>query len=142
MTKSGSRSESLEPWLTLRVSGKANGEARDAPLAYVISTVADRGDALGLTAAELAGILGIAEGDWLSIMRRWPDVTVEEWLDTPVRLLCELLGCVLAFADPMDGARWLRAPHPAMGDSPLGRLIRSPSALPWLSAVLFEEQGS
>lgn len=141
MTKIGSRCESLEPWLTLPVSGKANGEARDAPLACVISTVADRGDALGLTAAELAGILGIAEGDWLSIMRRWSDVTVEEWLDTSVRLLCELLGCVLAFADPVDGARWLRVPHPAMGDSPLGRLIRSPSALPWMSAVLFEEQG-
>ncbi len=134
-------SKDLEPWLASPVAGKASGEARDAPLANVVAAVSDRGTALGLTTAEVAGILGITGGEWLAHLRRCPDVASQDWLDTSLRLLCELLGSVRAFADDADGARWLRTHHPAMGDCPLGRLIRSPSALPWLSSVLFEERG-
>lgn len=141
MTGSNPRHVGMEPWLAMPASTRARAEARDAPFACVVTAVADRADALGLSAGELGGILGISEGEWLVLLHRWPHVAASEWLDTSLRLLCELLGSVLTFAEKTDGAWWLRAHHPAMGDSPLGRLIRSPMALPWLSAILLEERG-
>ncbi len=107
----------------------------------LIASLSERADALGLSGGEVAGILGIADADWRMFLRHWPDVGVEGRLDRSMRLLCELLGSVLAFGGRVDGAHWMREHHPAMGDSPLGRLIRSPSALAWLSAVLFDERG-
>jgi hypothetical protein len=131
----------VEPWLEVPVTSRAQAEARDAPIACVVRTINDQATALGVTAVELAGILGITQLEWHAFLRRWPDVAVDGWLDSSLRLLCELFGSVLTFADEADGARWLRTHHPAMGDSPLGRLIRSPSALPWMSAALLAERG-
>lgn len=141
MTGNSPQPDGSELWLAMPASTRARAEAQDAPLASVITAVADRAHALGLTAADLAGVLGISESEWLVLLHRWPHGAASEWLDTSLRLLCELLGSVLRFADKTDGACWLRTHHPAMGDSPLGRLISSPLALPWLSAILLEERG-
>ena len=112
-----------------------------APFSDVILAVAERGCALELTDMELAGILGLAERQWTTFLRRWPHVGADVRLEHSIRLLCELLGAVLAFAGPVAGARWMREHHQAMGDSPLGRLIRSPTALPWLRDLLVGEGG-
>lgn len=141
MTDSSLGSGGVEPWLEVPVTSRARAEARDVPLACVVRAVDDQGTALGITAGELAGILGITQFEWQAFLRRWPDITADEWLDSSLRLLCELFGSVLTFADEADGARWLRTHHPAMSDSPLRRLIRSPSALPWMSAALLAERG-
>ncbi len=123
------------PW----ADGHPAGAVSPAPFADVIVTVAERGCALALTDMELAGVLGLSERDWTSFLRRWPHVGADARLERSVRNLCDLLGAVLAFAGPTAGACWMRAHHPAMGDSPLGRLIRSPAALSWLRDVLVAE---
>lgn len=130
-----------QPWLIAPVTAWPRGEAREAAFPCVIATLTRLGLALDLSASELAGILGISQGEWLALSRHPFDVGCEPRLDLSLRLLCELLGSVLLFAGEMDGARWLRTDHPVMEDSPLGRLIRSPDALPWLSDVLFAERG-
>lgn len=109
------------------------------PLSDVTLAVIERGCALGLTDMEMAGILGLVERDWTTFLRRWPHVGADARLEGSIRVLCDLLGAVLAFAGPDEGACWMRSYHPAMGDSPLGRLIRSPPALRWLRDALVAE---
>lgn len=107
----------------------------------VLAALVERAAALGLRDLEVAGIVGISETEWRELAHGASASEVRARLDRPARLLCELLGSVLAFAGgPAEGGRWLRRPHAAMGDSPLGRLIRSPGALAWLSGVLFDER--
>lgn len=134
------RWDGSEPWLAWPVDVEPSGEGRDTPFACVVMAVVDCGNALDLAPADLAGILGITKGQWLTLLQSLPDVAVDTRLEASLRLMCELFGSVLKFAGSVDGACWMRKQHPAMGDSPLGRLIRSPSALPWLSSVLFEER--
>ena len=132
--------QDAEPWASDVFPCGPRGEAQDIPLACLIQVVDDLAQTLSLSRTELAGILGVAEGEWSMFVRCRREIGADERLETSLRLLCELLGSVLSFAEASDGGRWLRKHHPAMGDSPLGRLIRSPDALPWLSSILFEER--
>ena len=106
----------------------------------MVTVLNDHAASLGIRAFEIAGVLGVSEADWSAMSRRACCAFVDPRLGRSLRLLCELLGLVLMFSGGSEaGAQWMRTFHPAMGDTPMGRLIRSPDALGWLVATLRTE---